>query len=164
MGLGLTDGILGSVLLLSLVVGAWRGLVYELMSLAGWLTAFVMAQWLAQDVSDALPVWRDAAPQVRYAVSFVLVFVSSVFAASLLSWLLRKVVDTVGLRPADRSLGALFGLMRGVVVLMVLAVVVQLVGLQKEAWWQDSRVTPLLDVLLSGIKPVLPQALQDYLP
>jgi membrane protein required for colicin V production len=164
MGLGLTDGILGGVLLLSLVVGAWRGLVYELMSLAGWVTAFVMAQWLAEDVSDWLPVWREAAAQVRYALSFVLVFVASVFAASLVSWLLRKVVDTVGLRPADRSLGALFGLMRGVVVLMVLAVVVQLVGLHKEAWWQDSRVTPVLNVLLSGIKPVLPQALQDYLP
>ncbi|TXI62709.1 MAG: CvpA family protein [Limnohabitans sp.] len=163
MGLGLTDGILGAILLLSVVVGAWRGLVYELMSLAGWLTAFVLAQWLAQDVADWLPVWRDAAAQVRYALSFVLVFVASVFAASMVSWVLRKVVDTVGLRPADRSLGALFGLIRGVVVLMVLATVVQLVGLHKEIWWRQSHVTPVLDVLLSGIKPVLPQRLQEYL-
>ena len=163
MGLGLTDAILGAILLLSVVVGAWRGLVYELMSLAGWLTAFVLAQWLAQDVADWLPVWRDATLQVRYALSFVLVFVASVFAASMVSWVLRKVVDTVGLRPADRSLGALFGLIRGVVVLMVLATVVQLVGLHKEVWWRQSRVTPVLDVLLSGIKPVLPQRIQEYL-
>ena len=164
MGLGLTDGIFAGLLLLSLLVGAWRGLVYELMALAGWVAAFVMAQWLAQDVSVWLPVWRDAAAQVRYAVSFVLVFVASVFAASMVSWLLRKVVDTAGLRPADRSLGAIFGLMRGLVVLMVLAVVVQLLGLHKEAWWQQSSFVPVLEVLLSGIKPVLPQALQAYLP
>jgi len=163
MGLGLTDGVFAGVLLLSLLVGAWRGLVYELMSLAGWIAAFVMAQWLAQDVSDWLPVWRDAAAQVRYAVSFVLVFVASVFAASVVSWLLRKVVETAGLRPADRSLGAVFGLMRGVVLLMALAVVVQLLGLHKDAWWHESRMAPL-DVLLSGIKPLLPPALQAYLP
>lgn len=164
MELGLTDAVLGGILLLSLVAGAWRGLVDELMSLAGWVAAFVLAQWLAADVAEALPVWRDAAAQVRHALSFVLVFVASVFAASLLSWLLRKVVDTVGLRPADRSLGALFGLMRGVLVLMVLAVVVQLLGLHKESWWQQSLLTPVLDVLLSGIKPVLPEAVQAYLP
>lgn len=164
MGLGLTDGVFAGVLLLSLLVGAWRGLVYELMSLAGWIAAFVMAQWLAEDVSAWLPVWRDAAAQVRYAVSFVLVFVASVFAASVVSWLLRKVVETAGLRPADRSLGAVFGLMRGVVILMALAVVVQLLGLHKDAWWHESRMAPMLDVLLSGIKPLLPPALQAYLP
>lgn len=164
MALSLTDGVLGGILLLSLVVGAWRGLVYELMSLAGWVTAFVAAQWLAQDVAEWLPIWREAATQVRYALSFVLVFVCSVFVTSLVSWLLRKLVDTAGLRPADRSLGALFGLMRGGVVLMVLAVVVELVALNREPWWQDSRITPVLAVLLTGIKPLLPQALQAYLP
>jgi len=87
-----------------------------------------------------------------------------VFAASVVSWLLRKVVETAGLRPADRSLGAVFGLMRGVVLLMALAVVVQLLGLHKDAWWHESRMAPMLDVLLSGIKPLLPPALQAYLP
>jgi membrane protein required for colicin V production len=164
MGLSLTDGVFGGILLLSLVVGAWRGLIHELMSLAGWIAAFVTAQWLAEDVALWLPVWRDAAEQVRYALSFVLVFVATVFAASLVSWLLRKVVDVAGLRPADRSLGAIFGLLRGVVVLMVLAVVVHLVGMHKASWWQESFMTPVLDVLLAGIKPLLPQALQAYLP
>lgn len=164
MGLGLTDGIFAGILLLSLVVGAWRGLVHELMSLAGWVAAFVLAQWLAQDVAQWLPVWREAAAQVRYAASFVLVFVATVFAASLLSWLLRKVVDSAGLRPADRSLGAIFGLLRGVLVLMVLAVMVQLLGMHQEAWWLESRTSPFLDVLVRGIRPLLPSALQSYLP
>jgi len=164
MGLGLTDGILGGVLLLSLVVGAWRGLVHEWMSLAGWVAAFVLAQWWAEDLARMLPVWREAAEQVRYALGFVLVFVASVFAASLLSWLLRKVVEGAGLRPADRSLGAIFGLLRGVLVLMVLAVVVRLLGMQSSSWWQESMLTPLLDVLLAGIKPWLPPNLQTYLP
>lgn len=164
MGLSLTDGVLGGILLLSLVVGAWRGLVHELMSLAGWIAAALLARWLAEDVANWLPVWREAAAQVRYALAFVLVFVACVFASGVLSWLLRHVVSSVGLRPADRSLGAVFGLVRGVVVLMVLAVVVHLVGMHKESWWQDSHATPVLDVLLAGLKPVLPAAVQAWLP
>ena len=164
MGLPLTDGVLGGILLLSLVVGAWRGLVHELMSLAGWVAAFVLAQWLADDVARWLPVWREAAVQVRYALSFVLVFVASMFAAALVSWLLGKVVSTAGLKPVDRSLGGIFGLVRGVVVLLVLAVVVHLLGMRSQDWWQDSRVTPVLGTLLAGLKPVLPQAMQAWLP
>lgn len=164
MGLPLTDGVLGGILLVSLLVGAWRGLVHELMSLAGWIAAFALAQWLAQDVAQWLPVWRDAAAQVRYALAFVGVFVVSVFAASLLAWLLRKLVDGTGLRPADRALGALFGLARGVLVLLVLTVVVHLLGLHHEAWWQQSFLTPLLQVVLAGVKPMLPVAVQNFLP
>ena len=164
MGVTLTDGVLGGVLLLSLVVGAWRGLVHELMSLAGWVAAFVLAQWLADDVTKWLPVWREAAVQVRYALSFVLVFVVSMFAAAVVSWLLGKLVSTVGMRPVDRSLGGIFGLARGLVVLLVLAVLVHLLGMRQEAWWRESHVTPLLELLLAGIKPVLPPTLQAYLP
>ena len=164
MGLTLTDGVLGGILLLSLVVGAWRGLVHELMSLAGWVAAFFVAQWLAQDVAQWLPLWREAAPQVRYALSFVLVFVASMLAAAVVSWLLGKVVSTAGLRPVDRSLGGIFGLARGLVVLLVLAVVVHLVGMRSEPWWRESHMTPVLELLLAGIKPVLPQTLQAYLP
>ena len=164
MGVTLTDGVLGGVLLLSLVVGAWRGLVHELMSLAGWVAAFVVAQWLADDVAKWLPVWREAAVQVRYALSFVLVFVASMFAAAVVSWLLGKLVSTVGMRPVDRSLGGIFGLARGLVVLLVLAVLVHLLGMRQEAWWRESHVTPLLELLLAGIKPVLPPTLQAYLP
>lgn len=164
MGLTLTDGVLGGILLLSMIVGAWRGLVHELMSLVGWVAAFFVAQWLAQDVAEWLPLWREAAPQVRYAVSFVLVFVSSMFAVAVVAWLLGKVASTAGLKPVDRSLGGIFGLVRGLVVLLVLAVVVHLLGMRSQDWWQESRVTPVLSMLLAGLKPVLPTAMQAWLP
>lgn len=154
---------MSGILLISLLVGVWRGLVVELMSLAGWVASFVLAQWLAGDVAQWLPVWQDAAVALRYALSFVLVFVAGMLSAALISWLLRKVVDTVGLRPVDRSLGGVFGWVRGVVILLVLTVLVHLTGTRQQSWWQDSRVTPMLEVLLEGIKPVLPQALQNHL-
>jgi membrane protein required for colicin V production len=164
MAFTLTDGVFGGVLLLSLLLGLWRGLVHELMSLAGWVVAFVLSQWLASDVADWLPVWRDAAAQVRYAFSFVLVFVAGMMAMGLLAWLLGKVVATVGLQPVDRGLGGMFGLMRGVLILLVLTVFVHLVGMQRDAWWREAQLSPLLEIVLAGVKPVLPERVQEYLP
>ena len=164
MNLATTDWLLCTVLLLSMVAGAWRGLVYELMSLAAWVAAFVLAQWLAQDVAQILPFLQSAAAQVQYAAAFVLVFVASLFAAGLLSWLVRKVVETVGLRPVDRALGAVFGVARGVLLLLVVTVVVQLLGMAHQPWWQEAQGPAWLEVLLNGLKPVLPDALRAYLP
>lgn len=164
MQVSLTDWILLGVLLISMLVGFWRGLVYEVLSLAGWVAAFILAQWLAADVAAWLPFLKSAAAQVQYAVSFVLVFVAALFAAGLLSWLIKKLVETVGLRPVDRALGGFFGLARGVVVLLALTVVVQLTGLANEVWWQGAQGPVWLDVTLQGLKPLLPQAFVNYLP
>lgn len=164
MPVSLTDWFLLGVLLVSMVVGVWRGLVYEVLSLAGWLAAFVLAQWLAADVVDWLPFVKAAAAQVQYAVAFVVVFVVALFAAGLLSWLISKLVETVGLRPVDRALGAVFGLARGVVLLLALTVVLQLTGLAHQDWWQDAQGSAWLDVVLRGIKPLLPQAFVNFLP
>ena len=164
MNLATTDWLLCAVLLLSMLVGAWRGLVYELMSLAAWVAAFALAQWLAQDVALLLPFLRSAAAQVQYAAAFVVVFVAGLVVTSLLSWLLRKLVETVGLRPVDRALGAVFGLARGVLLLLVVTVVVQLLGMAHQSWWQEAQGPVWLEVLLNGLKPVLPEALRAYLP
>lgn len=164
MNLATTDWLLCAVLLFSMLLGAWRGLVYELMSLAAWVFAFVLAQWLAQDVSQMLPVLQSTAEQVRYAAAFVMVFVAALFAAGLVSWLLKKLVESVGLRPVDRALGSVFGLARGVLLLLVATVVIQLLGMASQPWWQEAQGPVWLDVLLNGIRPVLPEALRAYLP
>lgn len=157
------DWIMLVVLLASLVLGAWRGLVYELLSVLGWVAAFVLAQWLAPDAANWLPM-EGAAEPVRYAAGFVLVFVVSAFAAGLLAWLIKKLVEAMGLRPVDRTLGAAFGLLRGVVLLLALAVVVGMTSLKAAAWWQESRGAVVLEAALKGLKPVLPAEFGKYLP
>lgn len=164
MAVTLTDWILLGVLLASMVVGLWRGLVYEVLSLAGWVAAFVVAQWLAPDVVDWLPWVKNAPDSLQYAVAFTLVFVLTVFAAGLVSWLIKKLVETVGLRPVDRTLGGFFGLARGVVLLLALTVVVQLTGLSRDDWWSTAQGSVWLQGLLTVLKPLLPQTFVDYLP
>lgn len=157
------DWVFVGVLVLSLALGAWRGLVYEVLSVLGWIAAFVLAQWLAPDAAALLPLGGVGAG-LRYAAGFVLVFVVAAFLAGLVAWLLKKAVERVGLRPVDRTLGAAFGLVRGGVLLLAAAVVVNMTPLQSGQWWTESKGAGVSTAVLRGLKPVLPESFGRYLP
>lgn len=152
-------GILG----LSFVIGAWRGLVFEVLSVFVWIAAFVLAQWYAPDVAVKLPM-AGTAQSLRYAAGFVLVFVGTAFVAGLLVQLIKKMISAVGLRPVDRTLGAIFGLLRGAILLLALAVVANMTALRNQTDWQASQGATMLTGFLVKLKPLLPQEFGKYLP
>jgi membrane protein required for colicin V production len=156
------DWILIFVLVFSMLLGAWRGLVYEVLSVLCWVAAFYLAQLLAPRVSLMLAM-RSLSEPVRYAAGFVLVFIAAVFAAGLLAFLLKKLVEAIGLRPVDRTLGAAFGLVRGLILLLAAAVVMELTALKNSPWWQESKGAVALTATLRGLKPVLPGQFAKYL-
>jgi membrane protein required for colicin V production len=97
------DWVLAALVLLSALVGLWRGLIFEVLSLLGWIAAFFVARWLAASVGVYLPLQGLSDP-MRYAAGFALTFIAALLAAGLLAALVRKVVSAVGLRPIDRVL------------------------------------------------------------
>lgn len=157
------DWIFIGVLVFSLVLGAWRGLVYEVLSVLSWVAAFILAQWFAPDAAQWLPM-GGATEVVRYAAGFVLVFIAAIFFGSLVAFMLKKLISAVGLRPADRLLGAAFGLVRGVILLLAMTVVVGMTPMHTAAWWHDAVGPQVATVVLQTIKPVLPQDFGKYLP
>ena len=157
------DWIFVAVLLASLALGAWRGLVYEVLLALSWIVAFVLAQWLGPDVAQMLPM-AGATEMIRYAAGFVLVFIAAVFAVGLVAWLVKKLVESVGLRPVDRVLGSVFGLVRGVVLLLAATVVVEMTPLKTSPWWQESTGVGVSTAVLRVLKPVLPGEFGKYLP
>jgi membrane protein required for colicin V production len=151
------------VMAVSMAVGAWRGLVYEVLSVLGWLAAFVLAQWFSPGVAEFLPM-GGAGEALRRAAGFVLVFVVCVFAAALLARLARTLFSMVGLMPVDRLLGAIFGLVRAAVLLLAAATVAAMTPLHKSSWWQESSGAGLATGAVKGLKPLLPQDFAKYLP
>ncbi|SDM88046.1 membrane protein required for colicin V production [Polaromonas sp. JS666] len=145
-----------------MLLGAWRGLVYEVLSVLGWVVSFFAAQWFAPDLAARLPV-QSAADPVRYAAAFVLIFIAAVFAAGLLAFLIKKLVAAVGLAPVDRVLGAAFGVLRGVVLLLAATVVIDMTALKTSDWWRESKGAPVLAATLKALKPVLPEQFAKYL-
>ncbi|WP_293660140.1 CvpA family protein [Rhodoferax sp. OV413] len=159
----IVDWIFLGVLLLSLVVGAWRGLVFEVLSVLSWVAAFVAAQWFAPQVAAHLPM-AGAGEPIRYAAGFVLVFIAAIFAGGLLAFLFKKLVASVGLGPADRMLGAGFGLVRGAVLLLAVTVVVGMTPLQASELWGEATGPHVAGSVLQGLKPFLPQDFGKHLP
>ena len=165
MGLSMAalDWIFALVLLLSMVLGAWRGLVYEVLSLINWVVAFVLARMLALDAADLLPM-SGASAAMRYATGFLLVFVLVLVAGGLLTVLIKKLTAAVGLSPIDRTLGAVFGAARGVLLILLSTVVVHLTPMKDSTTWQASVGARLAEVTLKGLKPTLPRDLEKFLP
>jgi membrane protein required for colicin V production len=157
------DWVFLAVLLASLLLGAWRGLVFEVLSLVSWVVAFVLAQWLAPQAAAWLPM-TGATEMVRYAAGFVLVFIATVFAVGLVAWLVKKLVESVGLRPVDRVLGAMFGLLRGVVLLLAATVVMEMTPLKSSVWWPEATGVEVSRAVLRELKPLLPGEFGKYLP
>ncbi|MFM9880920.1 MAG: CvpA family protein [Burkholderiaceae bacterium] len=157
------DWIFLVALLLSFGLGLWRGMVYEVLSLLAWAAAFFAAQWFADDAAILLPLAGFPQP-ARYAAGFAAVFVAAVFTGGLLAWLVKHLVAAIGLRPVDRLLGGIFGLLRGLVLLLAVAIVVEMTPLSSQQDWQEATGAQALRVLLRGLGPLLPEELQKYLP
>lgn len=150
------------VLAASMLIGAWRGLVYEVLSVLGWALSFYLAQLFAPDLATLLPL-QSASEPVRYAAAFVLIFVGAVFAAGLLAVLIKKLVEAIGLRPADRTLGAAFGVVRGVILLLAVTVVINMTAFKSAPWWQESKGAEVSTAALKGLQPLLPEQFAKYL-
>ena len=70
----------------------------------------------------------------------------------------------MGLRPVDRTLGALFGVLRGALLALVATMVISYTPLHQGQWWQDSALAPWLMQALAVVLPQLPQEWGRYLP
>ena len=161
--LSAVDWILLAVLGLSLLLGFWRGIVQELLSLAGWVAAFYVSQMYAPQAAAWLPM-AGSSQMLRYAAGFVVVFVAVLVATVLVSFVVKKLVSAVGLGPLDRLLGSFFGLMRGVVILLVITVLVGMTPMRETEAWKQAQGAQWLQQFLHVLKPVLPADFGKYLP
>lgn len=160
--LGWVDWALLAVLALSMLIGLWRGLVFEVLSLVGWLAAYVAAQLFAPAIAVHVPI-GTAGGALNHAAAFAATFLLALIAWTLLSRLLRMVVHATPLRVVDRVLGGGFGLLRGVVLLLVVATVVTMTPARHSSAWQGSQGAAWLGATLQGLRPVLPETLVQHL-
>jgi membrane protein required for colicin V production len=160
---GWVDAVLAAVLLLSVVVGLWRGLAFEVLSLVGWVVAFFVAQAFAPAAAAYVPFGVPGGA-LNHGIAFFATFVLALVLWALASRLLRLLIHATPLQPVDRVLGGVFGLARGAVLLLAVATVVMLSPAQRSLAWQQSRGAAWLATALQELKPVLPEAIGQRLP
>jgi membrane protein required for colicin V production len=161
--MGWVDIALLAVLAISVIVGALRGLVFELMSLVGWVVAYFAAHWLAADVAPHLPIGEPGG-RSNLLAAFVVTFLGALFIWAVASRVVRLMLHATPLGVPDRLLGAMFGTVRGLVVLIVLVTAVSMTPFSTSPEWRASMGVPWVLAAVTGLKPVLPVAISKYLP
>jgi len=140
---------------LSVLLSVIRGLVREVLALAAWVVAFFAANVLAGTIAPWMP---EALPteEIRLLAGFLCVFLSVLIAMSVLAILASKLVKSAGLGLEDRLLGVVFGLARGLLVVMILVLLAGLTSLPRQAVWRNAVLSSPLEAFAGIIKGWLP--------
>ncbi|KQV99218.1 CvpA family protein [Rhizobacter sp. Root1221] len=152
-----------AVLLVSVVVGLVRGLVFEVMSLVGWVVAYFVAHWFSADVAALLPIGTPGS-SLNTVSAFVLTFIAALLAWAIGSRIVRLIIHATPLSVIDRLLGAVFGGLRGMLVLLVIVTVVGMTPASQTPTWRASMAVPWLQAAVTGLKPMLPAPISKHLP
>ena len=156
------DIAVGAIVALSTLFAFARGVVRELIAIASWIVGVVAAFTFGREVAEILP-GMDASPVARQVLAFALIFVVVLIVGALIAFLLAKLVRAVGLGFVDRFLGAVFGLARGALVVLILVLLAGLTTLPQQDWWQNATLAPTLADAALSLRPWLPPAWADRL-
>jgi membrane protein required for colicin V production len=151
-----------AVIGVSALRGAWRGLIGEIFGLIGWIAAFLVACRYVQYVVPWIPAHWPGGALTQWLIAFALIVIGVVFVAGLVNALLSRIVQVSGLSGVDRSLGLMFGLVRGVVLVLILVVLAGLTELPQQDFWRDALLRPYAEQGVRELKPLLPPPLAEY--
>ena len=143
------DGLIVAVIGLSAVVSLWRGFVKEAISLLSWIAAFAVAIAMTPQLSQLLAETISTAA-LRMLLAFLLLFFSTLLVGGLINRLLASLLKISGLSGTDRLLGMVFGVFRGVIVVLAFLVIVPpVVAVEDQIWWRESLLIPQFSLLQS---------------
>ena len=140
------DNLILAVIAISSAFGVRRGFIKEIMSLLSWIAALLVSRVYSGSLASILENLIDN-PSVRYVIAFSVLFVVIIMLGTLLNHFMSKLLVVTGLKTIDRLLGAVFGVARGTVIVLVFLFVLN-VFVSGSEWWQQSTLIPYGMVLI----------------
>lgn len=151
-----------AVIAASVLVGALRGFIKEVFSLAVWAVAFLVAWHFGGDVA-ALMEDAITLPSARTAMGFAGLFIAVLLVGGLINYLLGRLVESTGLSGTDRLLGGVFGAARGLALIVAVLLVAGFTPIPADPWWQGSATIQRMMPLVQWSADLLPQNVSEYL-
>jgi membrane protein required for colicin V production len=149
------------ILISSVVISTMRGLVKEILSLVGWVAAFIVANAFGAKLAPMLPsvIPGDA---LRLIVAFIALFLGVRVLMGLLALAIGALIEASGMTLADRGLGGLFGLGRGIVIVLAGVILCGMTSVPQQAFWKDALLSPMAETGARTVKPFLPAAFAQH--
>jgi len=156
------DFIIVGIIAISSLISVARGFLKEAFSLAAWMLAGIAAFMLSPRLSVLVPDAVES-PTVRLGITSVTIFIITLFAGGMINFLMHKAAVKVGLTGTDRLLGVVFGVVRGVVIVVFLILLAGLTPIPNESWWQESMLIEHFVEVAGWLQSILPDDLARYL-
>lgn len=154
------DYVVLAILLISILLSVARGVVREVLALAGWIVAFMVANSFTAAFAPMLPP-TIGGESVRSLLAFAALFLATLLTMGLVAMLMSVLVKSVGLGFADRLLGSLFGFARGLLVVLMIVLAAGFTALPQEAFWRKAVLSRHLEAAAMMVLPWLPQELSQ---
>jgi membrane protein required for colicin V production len=145
-----------AILLVSLLFGLWRGLFYEVLSLIGWPLAFMLSNMYAEGIAKHVPIKSEL---LRTLGTYALVFVAVMMVWGVLVLGLTKLVRAIGLGKLDRMLGGLFGVLRGLLVVLLVVWLAGMTDIPEKPFWRDAQMSRGAEDVALLTKTWLPESI-----
>ncbi len=146
-----------TVVALSVLLALFRGVVREIAALAGWAAALILSGLFAQQLAHWLPA--ALSPMLRAVIAYLIIFLGVLLLSGLSGMLLAKLFRVAGLGFTDRVVGALFGFVRGALIVFVAVMLAGLTSLPKEPFWREAMFSAPVETAVLIAKPALPKDL-----
>jgi membrane protein required for colicin V production len=151
-----------AVLALSVLMGLWRGFIGEVLALACWACAFWVA-WIFGPVLAERFSASISTPSARVLLAYGLCFITVLIAGAIVTFLIRKLVESSGLSGSDRLLGMVFGLVRGLALVVLVVLLMEFTPFSRDPWWHESRLLPAFEQGSHWLTARLPASVARYL-
>lgn len=137
------DFIFGIIVLVSAIFGIMRGGVAELLATSTWFIAlFIMRQYSSQ-IEAILPSMISN-QILRSLLSYVIAFVGVAIVITIIKLIFHKIIKNLGLGGLNYLIGALFGVVRGLIISALIIVVIEVFHFDAQQSWRSSLISPLL--------------------
>ena len=140
------DWVIIAVITISTLISLRRGFVREALSLVTWVMAFIVARTFHPQMQSLLASTVET-PMVRLVAAFAILFVGTLIVGAIINGMIGHLVRATGLSATDRVLGMGFGLLRGIMVVVVGIALLRFTPLAEDTWWQSSVMIDRLSVL-----------------
>lgn len=156
------DFVFIALIAVSGLISLYRGFVREIFSVITWVAAIWVGIRFAGDAAAYLPAALSD-ETLRLGVAFAVLFILVLIVGGISGIVATRLVRGTGLTGTDRSLGVVFGLVRGVLIVAVLVFVASLTLVPDESWWQESRLVPEFERIVDWVLNLLPESIQAHL-
>ena len=154
------DWVIAAVVVVSAILGIWRGVVKEVLSIVGWVVGLFLAFQYSTELASHLTFFNAFGEVGQVAVAAIVIVFATLIAFALFGELLRLLIKAVTGGLGDSLLGLGFGLLRGAVIVVVCAFLASFTSAPQTRWWQKSVLIPYAEQAIGWVRPMMPDSLQ----